>query len=80
MRHTVFPRIIAGPIMSIFAPKRGRLFEKGDYFKYFSQEVVPYIFCSIIPSNKGKSEIHEHYQRKNCKKTRCFCNHLAVNN
>ena len=56
---------------------RGRLFEEGDYFKYFSQEVVPYIFCFIIPNNKGKSEIREHYHRKNCKK-RYFCNHPVV--
>ena len=26
-----------------------RLFEGGDFFKYFSQEVVPQIFCLIIP-------------------------------
>ena len=51
---TVFPRIIAGGVYFYFRTKRGRLFEGGDYFKYFSQEVVPYIFCFIIPNNKGK--------------------------
>ena len=67
-----------------FRTRRGRLFEGrrlfegGDYFKYFSQEVVPYIFCFVIPSNKEKSEIHEYYHRKNCK-NRCFCYHLVVN-
>ena len=74
---TVFPRIIAGGVYFYFRTKRGRLFEGGDYFKYFSQEVVPYIFCFIIPNNKGKSEIREHYHRKNCKK-RYFCNHPVV--
>ena len=54
---TVFPRIIAGGVYFYFRTKRGRLFEGGDYFKYFSQEVVPYIFSFIIPNNKGKSEI-----------------------
>ena len=44
---TVFPRIIAGGVISFFAQKRGRLFERrrllkgGDYFKYCSLEVVP---------------------------------------
>ena len=28
---------------------------------------MPYIFCFIIPSNKGKSEVHEHYHTKNVK-------------
>ena len=32
---------------------------EGDYSKYFSQEVVPYIFRFIILSNKGKREIQE---------------------
>ena len=66
----VFPRIVAGGDCFYFRTKRGRLFEGrrlfegGDYFKFFSREVVPYIFGFIIPSNKGKSEIHEHYHRK----------------
>ena len=44
--NTVFPRIIAGGDYFYFRTKRGRLFEGrrlfegGDYFKYFSQEVV----------------------------------------
>ena len=43
---TVFPRIIAGGDYFYFRTKMGRLFEGrrlfegGDYFKYFSQEVV----------------------------------------
>ena len=43
---TVFPRIIAGDDYFYFRTKRGRLFEGrrlfegGDYLKYFSQEVV----------------------------------------
>ena len=55
---TVFPRAIAGAISFFFHNKRGRLFEvrrlfKGsDYFKYCSLEVMPYIFCFIIPYNK----------------------------
>ena len=45
--HTVFPRIIAGGDYFFFRTERGRLFkgrrlfEGGDYFKYFSQEIVP---------------------------------------
>ena len=44
---TVFPCIIAGGNYFFFRTERGRLFERrrlfegGDYFKYFSQEVVP---------------------------------------
>ena len=38
--NTVFCRIIAGDNF-YFRTKRGRLFEGGDYFKYFSQEIVP---------------------------------------
>ena len=38
---TVFPRITAGGDYFFFRTDRGRLFEGGDYFKYFSQEVVP---------------------------------------
>ena len=40
-RHTVFPRIIAGGDYFFFHTERGRLFEGrrlfegGDYFKYF---------------------------------------------
>ena len=43
---TVFPQIIAGGDYFYFCTKRGRLFEGrrlfegGNYFKYFSQEVV----------------------------------------
>ena len=57
-----------------FRTKRGRLFEGrrlfegGEYFKYFSQEIAPKIFCFITSSNKGKSKIHECYLRKNCKR------------
>lgn len=53
-----------------FRTRRGRLFEGrllfdgGDFFKYFSQEIAPKIFCFITSSNKGKSEIHECYLRK----------------
>ena len=45
--YTVFPRIIAGDDYFFFRTERGRLFEGrrlfegGDYFKYFSEEVVP---------------------------------------
>ena len=28
--------------------------------------------CQLISKNRGKSEIHKHYHRKNCKKTRAF--------
>ena len=61
---TVFPRKITGGDYFYFRTKRRRLFKGGDYFRYFSQEVVPYTLCFIIPSDKGKSEIHEHYHRK----------------
>ena len=34
-----------------------RLFEGEDYFKYFSQKVVPKIFCLIIPLNQKNNHI-----------------------
>ena len=48
---TVFPRIIPGDdYFFFFRTNRGRLFEGVD--DYCLLEVVPYIFCFIIPSNK----------------------------
>ena len=40
-QNTVLPRIIAGGDYFFVCIKRGRLFEGGNYFKYFSLEVVP---------------------------------------
>ena len=45
---TVFPWIIAS---------RGPLLEGVDYFKYCLLEVVPYIFCFIIPWNNKKNNL-----------------------
>ena len=40
--NTVFPQIIAGGDYFFFRTEKGRLFDGGDYFKYFSlQRVVP---------------------------------------
>ena len=39
--YTVFPQIIARGYFLIFRTKRGRLFQGGDYFIYYSLEVVP---------------------------------------
>ena len=86
-RDTVFPRIVAGSDYFYFRTKRGRLFqvrrlfEGGDQFRYFPQEVVPYIFCSIIPSNKEKAKyINITKEKKTAKKKQCFCNHSVLNN
>ena len=63
-----------------FRTKRGRLFEGRRLFQIFLTGGRALNILFIIPSNKGKCEIHEYYHRKNCKKTRCFCNHSVVNN
>ena len=70
--HSVFPHMIARGDYSFFATKGGGYsregdssFKGGDSFKYCSLEVIPYIFCFIIPllilkiitSNKLNMEI-----------------------
>ena len=38
-----------GQYYSLFEPKGGSYSREGDSFKYCSLEVMPYIFCFIIP-------------------------------
>ena len=50
---TIFPRIIARGNYFFFTQKGWQLFEGGDYFKWFSLEVVPLeVFCFIVTWNQ----------------------------
>ena len=50
---TIFPRIIASGDYFFFTRKGWRLFEGGDYFKWFSLEVVSLeVFCFIVTWNQ----------------------------
>ena len=50
---TIFPRIIARGDNFFFTQKGWQLFEGGDYFKWFSLEVVPMeVFCFIVTWNQ----------------------------
>ena len=76
---TVFPRIIAGGDYFYSPTKTGRLFagrqlfEGGDYFKYISQEALPYThFVLLHQAITEKSEINERYHRKAVKKPGAF--------
>ena len=70
---TVFPRIITGGDYFYFRSKgaiiRGKAIILGRrLFQIFlTGGRAPYILF-YLPSNKGKSEIREHYRGKNCKK------------
>ena len=72
---TVFPRIIAGAIISIFTPKGGDYLREGDYSRgaiisnISHKSSCPMYFVLLY---QAISEIHEHYHRKNCKKPGAF--------
>ena len=56
---------------SIFAPKGGDSSRELIISNISHRRWCPIYHC-FIPSNKGKSKIHEHYRRKNFKKTTAF--------
>ena len=73
IRTTVFPRIIAGAIISIFAPKGGDYSMEGDYSReaIIQRRLLFQIFLTggralniLFSYTEQKSEIHEHYHAK----------------
>ena len=52
--HRISSNNSRGQLLYFLHKKGGDYSRKGDYFKYCSLEVVPFIFCFIIPLKQEK--------------------------